>query len=55
MEKQKTLVKDLTTGNITYLLLSFAAPPLLVANSLQAVYYLVDMVVVGQPILMTLR
>lgn len=54
MEKQKTLVKDLTTGNITYLLLSFAAP-LLVANSLQAVYYLVDMVVVGQPILMTLR
>ena len=51
MEKRKnqTLVKDLTSGNVVQLLLSFAAP-LLVANALQAVYNLVDMVTVGQVI-----
>ena len=45
----QTLVRDLTDGSVVKLLLSFAAP-LLVANALQAVYNLVDMVVVGQVI-----
>lgn len=48
MNNQKTsMVKDLTGGNVTRLLLSFAFP-LFVSNALQAVYNIVDMVVVGQ-------
>ena len=43
------MVKDLTEGNVAGLLLAFAMP-LFVANALQAVYNLVDMVVVGQVI-----
>ncbi|MCQ2438056.1 MAG: MATE family efflux transporter [Clostridia bacterium] len=43
----KTMVSDLTEGNVTKLLLKFAAP-LFVSNALQAVYNLVDMVIVGQ-------
>ncbi|MBR4139865.1 MAG: MATE family efflux transporter [Lachnospiraceae bacterium] len=43
----KTMVKDLTTGNVTKLLLSFAFP-LFISNALQAVYNIVDMIVVGQ-------
>ena len=45
----KTMVKDLTTGNVTKLLLSFAFP-LFISNALQAVYNIVDMIVVGQHI-----
>ena len=44
-----TMVRDLTAGRITKLLLRFALP-LLAANALQALYNLVDMVVVGQHI-----
>lgn len=43
----KTMVRDMTTGNVTRLLLSFAFP-LFVSNALQAVYNIVDMIVVGQ-------
>lgn len=43
------MVRDLTQGNVASLLFSFAMP-LFVANALQAVYNLVDMVVVGQVI-----
>lgn len=45
----KSMVQDLTEGSITKLLLRFALP-LLAANALQALYNLVDMVVVGQHI-----
>ena len=45
--KKETMVKDMTTGNVTMLLLSFALP-LFVSNALQAVYNIVDMIVVGQ-------
>ena len=41
------MVTDMTTGNVTKLLLSFAFP-LFVSNALQAVYNIVDMIVVGQ-------
>lgn len=48
MEQQtKSMVTDMTTGNVTKLLLSFAFP-LFVSNALQAVYNIVDMIVVGQ-------
>lgn len=48
MEQQsKNMVTDMTTGNVTKLLLSFAFP-LFVSNALQAVYNIVDMIVVGQ-------
>lgn len=48
MSKQKsTMVTDLTNGSVTKLLLKFAFP-LFVSNALQAVYNIVDMVVVGQ-------
>ena len=46
MEKRSTMVKDMTTGKVVPLLLRFAFP-LFVSNALQAVYNLVDMVVVG--------
>ena len=45
--QEKTMVRDLTEGSIPKLLLRFALP-LLAANALQALYNLVDMVVVGQ-------
>lgn len=41
------MVKDLTTGSVTKQLLVFAFP-LFVSNSLQAVYNIVDMIIVGQ-------
>lgn len=46
-QKQGTKVKDLTTGSVTKQLLVFALP-LFVSNSLQAVYNIVDMIIVGQ-------
>jgi len=47
MANNKTMVKDLTEGNVAKLLLAFAFP-LFISNALQAVYNIVDMVVVGQ-------
>ena len=47
--KKETMVTDLTTGSVPKLLLMFAMP-LFVANALQALYNLVDMIVVGQVI-----
>ena len=41
------MVTDLTTGNVTSQLLKFAIP-LFASNALQAIYNIVDMVVVGQ-------
>ncbi|MBP5162177.1 MAG: MATE family efflux transporter, partial [Spirochaetales bacterium] len=46
-ENQGTMVKDLTNGNVTRQLLVFAFP-LFISNALQAVYNIVDMVVVGR-------
>ena len=46
---KETMVTDLTTGSVPKLLLMFAMP-LFVANALQALYNLVDMIVVGQVI-----
>lgn len=46
---EKTMRKDLTEGSVPKLLLTFAAP-LFVSNALQAVYNIVDMIVVGQVI-----
>ena len=46
MERQQTMVKDLTRGPVAPLLIQFALP-LFVSNALQAVYNVVDMVVVG--------
>ena len=45
--KNQSMVTDLTTGNVAKLLLRFAFP-LFVSNALQAIYNLVDMIVVGQ-------
>ncbi len=45
----KSMVKDLTQGSVPKLLLMFAAP-LFMANALQAIYNIVDMIVVGQVI-----
>lgn len=42
----KTALMDFTTGNVTRKMISFAAP-LFLSNTLQAVYNLVDMIVVG--------
>ena len=48
MSKQKsTMVTDLTNGSVTKLLLRFAFP-LFVSNALQAIYNIVDMIIVGQ-------
>lgn len=48
MEKtQGTMIKDLTTGSVPKELLLFAFP-LFVSNALQAVYNMVDMIIVGQ-------
>ncbi len=49
MENKKTMTKDLTNGSVPKLLLLFAAP-LFVSNALQAIYNVVDMIVVGQVI-----
>ena len=46
MERQGTMVRDLTQGKVVPLLLGFSLP-LFVSNALQAVYNVVDMVVVG--------
>jgi len=46
-QKQASMVRDLTGGSVTKLLLQFAFP-LFVSNALQAVYNIVDMIVVGQ-------
>ena len=43
----QSMVRDMTTGNVGKQMLSFALP-LFVSNALQAVYNLVDMIVVGQ-------
>lgn len=43
----KSMVNDLTEGNVAKQLFAFAAP-LFMANALQAVYNIVDMIVVGQ-------
>ena len=49
MSKQSsgTIVRDLTQGSVTKLLLVFAFP-LLCSNLLQTFYNMVDMVVIGQ-------
>lgn len=48
MSKQKSsMVTDLTNGSVTKLLLKFAFP-LFVSNALQAIYNVVDMIIVGQ-------
>lgn len=49
MNDKKTMAKDLTKGSVPKLLLLFAAP-LFVSNALQAIYNIVDMIVVGQVI-----
>lgn len=45
--RNTSMVTDLTNGSVTKLLLKFAFP-LFVSNALQAVYNIVDMIVVGQ-------
>ena len=47
--EQVSMVHDLTSGSVTKQMLIFATP-LFLANALQAIYNLVDMVVVGQVI-----
>jgi len=47
MSKQSSMVRDLTGGSVAKLLLQFAFP-LFVSNALQAIYNIVDMIVVGQ-------
>lgn len=49
MSEKRTMAKDLTVGNVPRLLLMFALP-LFVSNALQAIYNVVDMIVVGQVI-----
>lgn len=49
MEEKKTMATDLTEGSVPKLLLLFATP-LFVSNALQAIYNIVDMIVVGQVI-----
>lgn len=47
MNDSKSIVRDLTQGSVTRLLLVFAFP-LLCSNLLQTVYNMVDMIVIGQ-------
>ena len=47
MAEQKTMVRDLTSGSVARQLLVFAFPPF-ISNALQAVYNMVDMIIVGQ-------
>lgn len=49
MKNENTMAKDLTKGSVPRMLLTFAAP-LFVSNALQAIYNIVDMVVVGKVI-----
>lgn len=46
-KKQKTLINDMTEGNLLRQLLTFSVP-FMIANALQILYNLVDMAVVGQ-------
>lgn len=46
-KRQASMVNDMTGGNVAKLLLKFAFP-LFVSNALQAIYNIVDMIVVGQ-------
>ena len=46
-QKNSSMVRDLTGGSVTKLLLKFAFP-LFISNALQAIYNIVDMVIVGQ-------
>ncbi|MDO4978089.1 MAG: MATE family efflux transporter [Eubacteriales bacterium] len=46
-EEKNSMVTDLTKGSVPKLLFMFAAP-LFVSNALQAIYNIVDMIVVGQ-------
>ena len=48
-QKSASMKKDLTQGSVVKLLFTFAAP-LFVSNALQAIYNIVDMIVVGQVI-----
>ncbi len=48
-DNKGSMVNDLTSGSVPKLLLMFAAP-LFVSNALQAIYNIVDMIVVGQVI-----
>ena len=45
--RQNTMVRDLTSGSVARQLLVFSFP-LFVSNALQAVYNMVDMIIVGQ-------
>ena len=45
--KEKKMIVDFTQGNVTKLLLTFAAP-LFLSNLLQIVYNMVDMIIVGR-------
>lgn len=47
MQKNSTLVRDLTQGSVTKLLLVFSFP-LMCSNLLQTFYNMVDMIVIGQ-------
>ncbi len=47
IKTSKTMVTNLTEGSVPKLLFTFAAP-LFVSNALQAIYNIVDMVVVGR-------
>ena len=49
MQKPKRLTQDFTAGNITKQMLVFASP-LFLSNLLQAVYNMVDMIIVGQEV-----
>ena len=46
-QKQGSMVTDLTGGSVAKLLLKFTFP-LFVSNALQAIYNIVDMIIVGQ-------
>lgn len=47
MSQQKTLIKDLTSGPVTPLLLQFAFP-IMLSNLLQTAYNMADMVIIGR-------
>ncbi len=47
MQNEKTMIRNLTEGSVTRLLLVFAFP-LLLSNLLQTFYNMVDMIVIGQ-------
>ena len=45
--KSKTLIKDLTTGPVIKLLLSFAFP-IMLSNLMQTAYNMADMMIIGK-------